>query len=334
MKKKDTYFNNLKAIMIFLVVLGHFTNLIRYIPLIGAIENVIYSFHMPVFIFISGYFSKNITSHRATEIEKILYPYIVFQIINYVFIKLTGLGYGTSINIFTPIHQNWYLLGLLIWRILIPYYNFFNKKYSLFLTILLSFTIGFFDEFGMYLGLYRIIYFFPIFILGYYCSDLKTLINKYSKYKYYFICISLLSLFAIFLASFFNDKINNAIYIAYLPFDNYLNSIHIFFLRIIGFFSSLLISFGLLFIIPQKELKITYIGDNTLNIYLLHMFFVFPLNYYLVNVPSYLILIISFFSSVLICILLSNGLINKILTPLTNFKHLKLLFKKLHVMKK
>ena len=71
-KTRDSYFDNLKTILIFLVVLGHFTNLNNSVPLMGAINNVIYSFHMPIFIFISGYFSKSIKAQRSTEIENIL----------------------------------------------------------------------------------------------------------------------------------------------------------------------------------------------------------------------------------------------------------------------
>jgi fucose 4-O-acetylase-like acetyltransferase len=325
-KTRDTYFDNLKTILIFLVVLGHFTNLNRSVPLMGAINNVIYSFHMPIFIFISGYFSKSIRNQRSTEIENILYPYFVFQFLNLIFTKSTGLGFG-SMDIFTPTYQNWYLLGLLFWRILIPYYNLFNKKYSLIFTIILSFIIGFYEQFNTFLGLYRILYFFPLFILGYYCLDLQTFLQKMSKYKYYFICISSLGLIAIFFISLYNRNLNDMISLAYTPYSNYNHSINIFYLRIIGFTSSFIISIGLLYMIPKNKYKITYLGENTLNIFLLHMFFVFPLNSYLVHISSYLILLISLVSSLLICLLFSNKFLNKILIPFTKLNQLKVLIK-------
>ena len=325
-KTRDSYFDNLKTILIFLVVLGHFTNLNNSVPLMGAINNDIYSLHMPIFIFISGYFSKSIKAQRSTEIENILYPYFVFQFLNLIFTKSTGLGYG-SINIFSPTYQNWYLLGLLFWRILIPYYNLFNKKYSLLFTLILSFVIGFYEEFNTFLGLYRILYFFPIFIIGYYCSDLQTFLQKLSKYKFYFIFISSIGLFAIFLMSFYNRSFNELISFAYTPYSNYNHSFDKFYLRIIGFTSSIVISIGLLYLIPKNKYKITYLGENTMNIFLLHMFIVFPLNCFLVNVPSYLILITSLVSSLFICLLFSNKLFNKLLTPFTKLNQLKLLIK-------
>ena len=310
-KNRNIYFDNLKTILIVLVVLGHFTNLNRTNLLMGAINNVIYSFHMPVFIFISGYFSKSISSQRFLEIENILYPFIVFQFISFAFTKITGFGFD-SINIFIPTYQNWYLLGLFFWRTIIPYYKFFNKKFSFFFTIILALVIGFFDGFNDFLGLYRIIYYFPIFLLGYICSDLQIVLQKISNYKYFFICISLIFLFIIFALSLYNIRINNIFFSAFTPITNYNHKINMLFTRMSGYLISIIISIGLLFLIPVKRYKFTYIGENTMNIFLLHMFLVFPINACLSNIPNYLILIISLTSSLLISLLLSFNIINKI----------------------
>ena len=57
--KRDLYWDSLKFVLIFLVVYGH--TIETYSPdgsINRAIYNLIYVFHMPLFIFISGYFSK------------------------------------------------------------------------------------------------------------------------------------------------------------------------------------------------------------------------------------------------------------------------------------
>ena len=327
MKDRDPYFDNLKAILIFLVVLGHFTNLNDGSPLVAAVNNVIYSFHMPLFIFVTGYFSKTIHTQRSAEIENVLYPYLFFQLLGYLFTRLTGLGYGTM-NIFVPAYQNWYLLGVFIWRLLIPYYNFFTTKYALLLTLVLSFYIGYIDGFNQFLGLYRIIYFFPVFILGYYCSDMKELLLKYSNYRYVFISVSLVGLLAIFLASFFSSALNKQLSYAYTPYLNYDHHFQNFILRLIGFFSSLIISTGLLFLIPKRKIRITRLGEGTLNIFLLHTFFVFPISHYMKNVSGYLVLLISVTSSILICVILSSRFANEIAKPFTKMRQLSLLIKR------
>ena len=67
--------DNMKALMIYLVVFGHmlecFNGTIRW-----WIYLTIYSFHMPVFAYITGYFSR-INPERT--IRGILYPYFYIK---------------------------------------------------------------------------------------------------------------------------------------------------------------------------------------------------------------------------------------------------------------
>ena len=59
LKTRDYLFDNYKALLSILVIIGHFilpcydNNILVY-----TVKYVIYAFHMPAFIFISGYFSK------------------------------------------------------------------------------------------------------------------------------------------------------------------------------------------------------------------------------------------------------------------------------------
>lgn len=46
--------DNLRCLLIFLVVLGHFLGLI---PGAGGLYRIIYLFHMPAFLFLTGYFT-------------------------------------------------------------------------------------------------------------------------------------------------------------------------------------------------------------------------------------------------------------------------------------
>ncbi|MFR7480201.1 MAG: acyltransferase family protein [Roseburia sp.] len=59
-KERDYFFDNLKAVLIFLVVLGHFLLPIRGDNPLVVVKRLIYVFHMPLFVFISGYFAKKI----------------------------------------------------------------------------------------------------------------------------------------------------------------------------------------------------------------------------------------------------------------------------------
>ena len=60
---RDLRFDGLKFLLIFLVVLGHLT----FKDYGVGVKSMIYSFHMPVFVFLSGYF----TSFSSDKEKKI-----------------------------------------------------------------------------------------------------------------------------------------------------------------------------------------------------------------------------------------------------------------------
>lgn len=107
MKERIDWIDNAKAIGIFLVVFGHCSN-----PYL--LKNFIFSFHMPLFFFLSGVtFSTagQIKPFTLKKTKSILIPYLTFGIITYFFWLTIGRHFGTdaSLNI------EWWipLLGML-----------------------------------------------------------------------------------------------------------------------------------------------------------------------------------------------------------------------------
>lgn len=76
-KERSLLFDNIKTVLIILVVLGHALEEISLEHEYGIIRACIYSFHMPAFIFISGYFSGG----TQTKVKKLLL--IVGYLISY-----------------------------------------------------------------------------------------------------------------------------------------------------------------------------------------------------------------------------------------------------------
>lgn len=82
--KHDYFIDNIKFILIFLVVFGHLIE--RYIDTNSTLMGVymfIYLFHMPLFIFVSGLLSKNIKKSKTVFLKTLLIPYIVLNIVWY-----------------------------------------------------------------------------------------------------------------------------------------------------------------------------------------------------------------------------------------------------------
>ncbi len=65
LKERDYFFDNARAILILFIVLGHMLQPYTSIgdKYLSALYLVIYSFHMPTFLFISGYFAKILINH-------------------------------------------------------------------------------------------------------------------------------------------------------------------------------------------------------------------------------------------------------------------------------
>lgn len=177
-KKREYLFDNIKALLIILVVFGH---IIEYLGLKGIMERInvmIFVFHMPFFIFVSGYFCNNFKNIENKSIKNILIPFFIFNtgyiilfnlLDNKIVFKLTE-----PINIFEPVYAYWYLFSLFIWKILLNYAKRF--KYSIILLVLLSLYVGTINSINRNFSLSRTIVYFPFFMLGYYTD--KEMIEK------------------------------------------------------------------------------------------------------------------------------------------------------------
>ena len=83
-KVRDPFFDNAKFVLITLVVIGHaYTSLRHESEFIKSAYFLIYSFHMPLFILISGYFTKNFNKpeYFRKTISSALIPYLIFEAI-------------------------------------------------------------------------------------------------------------------------------------------------------------------------------------------------------------------------------------------------------------
>lgn len=162
-QSRNPHFDNLKLILIFLVVFGH---AIEYIGNTSRTSNAVYSFiytfHMPLFVFISGYFT-NITKSFSSSL-KILETYLVLQIISLL------IGGGLSLtSMFIPQWTLWYLVSLSCWRFGIGLFGnhiLRNKYTTITIAFILSLFVGFIPV-QYFFSFQRTIYFLPFFLLGF-----------------------------------------------------------------------------------------------------------------------------------------------------------------------
>lgn len=227
---------------------------------------------MPFFIFISGYFSKNLENNEKKSFKNLLFVYLIFQILYGVWEKILHNNNYYLSNIFNPAPALWYILALFLWKKCLK--DILSIKNSIlvivFLYIISSF-IPFLNTTVFAIG--RFIGFMPFFAMGYY-TDIKHINfikNKISKS----LAIGVIVFFILFSLLILNyggiscqniiDLLCHRLIISKI-FDNIVIGI-IFEILLIPI--AVFISISFIRIINENNL-LTYIGRDTLPIFLCH----------------------------------------------------------------
>ena len=173
--QRDLKIDGLKFLLIFLVVLGH----LSYHDYGIELNKMIYSFHMPVFVFLSGYLTslKSNSEKHAMWLKKTAIIFLLAQFAH--IIMAVAFRYLSSTMSNTPPHHLlslgdfiypkialWYLLCLIYWRFIT--WKVFDKNHDLLWLIgsfILSIIVGIIPI-GETFSFQRAFAFFPFFILG------------------------------------------------------------------------------------------------------------------------------------------------------------------------
>lgn len=172
---RDHQFDNIRLILIFFVIFGH---LIEYFAADGILYRWIYSFHMPVFIFISGYFAK---FNPKKIVCNILVPYVLLQILYTAFDHLLYGNAPFRLQFTTPYWLLWYLLSLFCYYLLLPLIDTDRASVQLFVflaCVALALLSGFGQGFGYFLSLSRTFVFLPLSTLIAKAGGVKSLCRK------------------------------------------------------------------------------------------------------------------------------------------------------------
>ena len=161
--------DNLKCLLIVCVVLGHLLEL-QDGPATDYLYLSIYTFHMPLFVWVSGYFARP-ADRRC--LRSLAAPYLIFQIL-YSLAAIFLWGTEEELKLLEPYWLMWFLMALLIWRLLLPLLEAGTLRTRL-LTLLgafaLSLLTGWSSELRYVLSFQRMAALLPMFLLGYYCRS-------------------------------------------------------------------------------------------------------------------------------------------------------------------
>ena len=166
--ERDAYFDNTKYLAIVLVAVGH-----AWEPLrdgsrgVSALYLLVYAFHMPAFIVVSGYFSRNFDAgpqRLRRLVTGLVVPYIVFETAYTFFTRWTDQEPDRPVSLLDPLYLTWFLVALFVWRLTTPLWQRVRHPVPLALAVAMLATLT--PSIGADLVLQCVLKFLPYFVLG------------------------------------------------------------------------------------------------------------------------------------------------------------------------
>lgn len=332
--KRNYYIDNLKFILMILVVVGHFGLKLTYFAPIKILIYFIYIFHMPCFIFVSGFLAKRINAGGRLRVDKIiniLWMYFIFKIIN-TLITFASTG-KLNFDFLKDSTAPWYLIALSIWYLTVPFIERIHTRYLISGSILVGLMIGYFSSIRSVLSLSRVFVFFPFFIMGFCLSE--QMLNKFLNKHIRMLAVIYLSALLVLILLFSKQlaPVSDIIY-GGSPYNVSLGALAPFGLIIRGiwYILAFITSAALMLLVPRCRMFFSSYGGRTLQVYMSHIWcrsiLVYAGFFEIIRNASPLFTLLVMIGCVGLTFLLSNGLLNHLFDLLSGKKLIERLIKK------
>lgn len=326
-KSRIYKFDNIKLLTIILVVVGHvIESYVDKSDMFKSLFIFIYSFHMPLFVYLSGLFQKRFSDENKLRINKIAF-YVALGFLLKLINALAKMACGKSFSIefFGGSSIDWYLFELSMFMVTAYLLRRIHPAIMLSLSTVIGCLSGYFNFIDDTLYLSRFFVFLPIYMLGYYMTP--QLLIKIEK-NYIVKAISGISMLLYFVLCFRNlDLVYKLrkLFTGRNPYSDVLIDGCGFEHRLLCYGISIVLCMAVFCFIPNIRVPvISNMGANTLAVYFWHR----PILYLLsatgffelvlsLGDPLYKIILLSF--GVLFALLLSFGVFMK---PLSLFSTL------------
>ncbi|WP_379133311.1 acyltransferase family protein [Paenibacillus sp. sgz500958] len=169
----ETFFLNLRFMLIVTVFAS---NAIE--PLIGTMSGAhslymwIFSFHMPLFVLVTGYFAKKSLHGSAGRklLMQIALQYILFQSL-YSTLDVTIFHVnGIHHSFFSPYLLLWFLASHAFWRLLMLGMNKWKPLSQMAFAVVCGVAVGYLQLDGVWFSISRTFVYLPFFVAGYHFS--------------------------------------------------------------------------------------------------------------------------------------------------------------------
>ncbi len=295
-KPRSSYWDNIKGALILLTVFAHMLYGYRHDAYINALYVSIYTFHMPVFVFVSGYFGKRPSARSARSILRLA---LLYLILNSAMVFVYGEG-----SFLEPVYSCWFLLALIAWRLTahrLAHFRFIVP--SLFFIAIL---VGFYNSVDNTMAIARIICFYPFYMMGYLLPEEKVQKIMNTPPRRFLLAGVLLVLAAgVALSSSVVFRYSNT----ELLMNGYTEPRYALG-RVLLFVVALLMTGFFLFASVEKKLPlITMLGKNSLSIYFFHRPVTLFIKDHFTSPHTTVVLAVAVIGTLAICLVFGNDLV-------------------------
>ncbi|URN16088.1 MULTISPECIES: acyltransferase family protein [Streptomyces] len=166
--RRDPFFDNVKYLAIVLVAVGHtWEAIMEGSRATRALYMLVYAFHMPAFVIVSGYFSRSFTG-RPDQLRRlvggVLVPYLVFEVAYTLYRRWAQDAPQQAFSLTDPSYLMWFLLALFVWRLSAPLWR--SLRHPLPVAVAVAALASLTPRIAADLELQRVLQFLPFFVLG------------------------------------------------------------------------------------------------------------------------------------------------------------------------
>lgn len=265
-KQREEYFDNLKGFLIILVIIGNSLESANPKSVdIHFFILLLYIFHMPLFVFLSGYFSRLSKRTTKEKVKTTLKIYVCAQIFYNLFnFFISGIE-SSNAGILLPNWALWYLLSMVFWYIISDYVS--NYRRWIIGSIIYAMLAGLDSTIGTIGSASRTIFFLPFFIMGMAFKKEYITILKKNKLK-----LLIASIGTIGILWFINEETPVELLFEYTKYTWYFNRPWFpMFLRGFHYVSAIIVGSTIMALMPKKIYVLNKIGKRSLIMYLIHV---------------------------------------------------------------
>lgn len=172
-REGETFFLNLRFILIVAVLVGSVIEpLISRMGIMHTLYLWIFTFHMPLFVLVTGYFAKASMFGRSGRMMllQIAAQYVIFQTLYSLLDATVFHVQDIHRSFFAPYLLLWFLFSHFLWRLLFLSMSRLTAFRQLLAAVALGVLAGYLPVDGIWLSLSRTFVFFPFFVAGYHFS--------------------------------------------------------------------------------------------------------------------------------------------------------------------